>query len=95
MINKNELSKIQGVINSSNCVDCGKEHSVRISALERVQNQSHSAFNSSMVISLFPTGDKVCVEFSEDSCDAFKSRVLSYLQYCAPRFIDIPFDRIW
>lgn len=95
MINNNELNKIQEVINTSNCVSCGKEHTVRLSSSDKEQNHAHSARISSTVISLFPTGDKVFIDFSEDCCDEFKSRVMSYLQFCSPRFIDVPFDRIW
>lgn len=95
MINKIELKKIEDAINYSGCVHCGQVHHVDLLTEKVLQNRSHSSRYSSRVMSLFPTGDKVFIEFSDECCEEFKTRVLAYLQFCSSRIVDIPFDRIW
>lgn len=89
MINEEILKNIESGINSRPSPLCGGRHHVSFR-----QNAIHSSAHSSAVNVLFPTGDSVSVEVSEDACEGFAQRVQSFLLSKASAFIELPFDKI-
>lgn len=89
MIHRETLTNMAEGFNRVPCALCGGNHRVNLSL-----NSIHAFSKSSGDWLVFPTGDKVFIEFSEDSCDGFKSRVVQFVLSCSCGFIDVPFDKI-
>ncbi|MCH5225032.1 MAG: hypothetical protein J1D77_03490 [Muribaculaceae bacterium] len=82
MIDKNELQKIEEIVNqASPCKWCGKSHSVRL-----FLNLSES-IHPDTEAKIFPSGEMLFSEYDEFTCDKFKANVNSFIDSQAQKLI--------
>lgn len=91
MINNDSLKKIEHTVNSQPCRFCGLTHRVAMYASQKA-SQSLAICSSDSVV--FPTGDEVRLDFSQDACPEFRSLVAQFVFANSSNVVSIAFDKI-